>query len=207
MRTISHNIYKFNELCPEAQEKAIEAMTQCIGSLRAESDSCEYRETLKKIEEVFDIKVEKWNVGYPGTFCRWEFTTNRWDDVARSGPKYLLRYVNAVKPHIESGRYYSTLCRFTDGKYRFKKRCSKVLHSNYYTLTGTWCDAAVDEALRTACDQARRGCCLEDFISDMLSNFFHCWEGDIDSAYSEEYVREELEANEYEFYADGRLFS
>lgn len=207
MRTVNYDVYKFDELCPEAQQKAIEEMTQSIGSLRAENDSDEYRGTLKKIEEVFDIKVEKWNVGYPGTFCRWEFTTNRWDDVARSGSKYLLRYVNAVKPYLKSRRYYSTGVRFSDGKYRFKKRQSRVLHSDYYTLTGTWCDHAVDEAMRTAYDQARRGCCLEDFISDMLSNFFHCWEEDIDSAYSEEYVREELEANEYEFYADGRLFS
>lgn len=207
MRTVSYDVYKFSELCPEAQQKAIEKMTESIGSLRADDDSDEYRETLKKIEEVFDIKVEKWNVGYPGTFCHWEFTTNRWDDVARSGSKYLLRYVNAVKPYLDSMRYYSTGCKFTDGKYRFKKRRSRILHSDYYTLTGTWCDESVDMALRDAYDMARRGCCLEDFISDMLSRFFHCWEEDIDFAYSEEYVREELEANEYEFYADGCPFS
>ena len=206
MRTISYDLYTFGELCPKAQNAAVELMTNRIGERQNEFDSDEYRATLKDIERVFEIRVVDFNVGYPGTYFRWVWTNPRWSEIQYRGTKYLYRYLNYVGECIENGKYYSKCSKTGPGHY--KCRTSKVLTQDNYTLSGVWCDHAVDQAMQSAYEQARRGCDIEDFVQNMLADFFRYWQEDLDYAYSDEFVREELsERDEFEFLADGRPFS
>lgn len=201
MRTVNFNVYKFDELGAEAQEKAVELMAGSIGKWHNEFDSDEYRSTLKDIERVFEIKVEKYN----GTYFQWVWTNPRWGEIQYRGTKYLYRYLDYVGECIENGKYYSKCSKTGPGHY--KCRTSKVLAQDYYTMSGVWCDHAVNHAMQTAYEQARRGCDIGDFVENMLSDFFRYWQDDLDYAYSDEFVREELLENDYEFYEDGRPYN
>ena len=71
-------------------------------------------------------------------------------------------------------------------------------------LTGCYCDWGVDDAMNKCYDFIRKGWTIRDFIEDMLNGFFNYWYEDRSRDAEDDEVEEFLEANEYEFYKDGR---
>ena len=73
MKTITTNIYLFNELCEKAQRKAWEKSSLDFSDDRGQ----EFRDTLSAFENIFDVKVYHYEIGsflYKPTF---EFETLR----------------------------------------------------------------------------------------------------------------------------------
>lgn len=216
MRTITHQLYKFEELEALEQRRAIDEMRESIAIGSDECDCSEYRTAILKIEEAFGIKVydydyqsfsRRWGYGF-----KFKFTEQRWDTIAdKRDRRILLRYFNAVDDRIrkEEGRYYSTPGKYVDGMFTYKSRHSKVLFYPYnYCLTGTWCTEAVDDALNDFADFYRKGITrtIREFVTEMLDEFFGNWKEDIEYHWSDDYIRYELEQSEYEFYEDGKVY-
>ena len=130
MRTIVHQIFRYDELSEQAQKVAIESMRDENSSVRIESDSEEYRNTLDKIEHIFGVKVYDWSVDEYNFYFRFDFTNI--DEDTENEPRLLLRYLNTnVLPCIDNKkRYYSKTARVS--------RKSRILCNNSYEycLTG-----------------------------------------------------------------------
>lgn len=209
MKQITLNIFKFNELSAEAKKTAINNTRESISSSRDECDCSDYSSTLKRIEDVFGIKVN-YDVSCCGHSFRFSIEDERWDNMADE-PRFLLRYLNAVAlPGTAKGNYYSTTGHYINGKYHYKHRYSKVLFSERSCcLTGCWCDNGIDDAVNAAYDAVRKGWTIRIFIEDALSRFFKLWEDDLYYDWSDECVEEELTEGyrEREFLENGKEFT
>lgn len=201
MREINFKVYSYDELSDEAKRVAIEKSRQSVGDILSEYDSDDYRATLKKIEQIFGIEVNRWEVGLCSRpwfeFSFDDFHYNEGEDCG----DLLLRYLNReVLPHVNNFKYYS--------KGRNCKRSKVVLdrYGYFYCLTGCWCDNAVGDALNNMWGSIRRGCSCYDFVSNMLHDFFHDWQRDMEAAYEDDYVAEHISENGDEFYEDGTPF-
>lgn len=186
MRTIKTDLYLYDEL--------------------NETDDDAYRNTLERIEEVFQIDVYNWNTDYLA--YRYRFTNERWSDHGED-PKMLVRYLNYVSDDIFKGRYFSTDGRYENGKYHYSCRYSKVLSdADEWPLTGVWCDEAVTKAIKDTAKYIRAGWTIRDFLDSMLSSFFYQWYTDYSNNRSDENVEDYLEGNSRcEFLADGTRYN
>lgn len=201
MREINIKVYSYDELSDEAKRVAIEKSRQSVGDICSESNSDNYRTTLNKIEQIFGIEVNRWEVG----LCSrpwFDFSFNDFHyDEGEGCEEFLMRYLNReILPHVNNFKYYT--------KGRNGKR-SKVVLDPYgysYCLTGCWCDIAVDDALNNMWDAVRRRDSCYDFVNNMLHEFFHNWQRDMEAVYEDDYVAEYISENEYEFYEDGTPF-
>ena len=200
MRTIERQIFRYDELSEQAKQVAIESMKEEISSVRTESDSYEYRNTLEKIENIFGVKVYNWEVNEYNPYFRFEFTNIEED--TENEPRLLLRYLNTnVLPYIDNKkRYYSKTARAS--------RKSRILcnKSFDYCLTGCWCDDAVDNALNNINQSVKNHLNVREFVENLLEGFFKQWQNDFEYACSDEFIAEEIEANDYEFYENGKPY-
>ena len=201
MRTIERKIYRYDELSEQAQKVAIEFMRDEISSVRTESESYEYRNTLEMIERIFRVKIYDWSVNEYNSYFRFDFVGI--DEDMENEPRLLLRYLNTnVLPCIDNKkRYYSKTARAS--------RKSRILSNKSYDycLTGCWCDDAVDNALNNINQSVKNHLNVREFVKSILEGFFEQWQNDCEYAYSDECIAEEIEANDYEFYENGKPYT
>lgn len=212
MKTITLNIYQYDELSDAAKKKAVENMRETIGSMLCDFDADDYRSALEGIEKIFEIKVYDWNVGYPGTYSRWRFNENsRFSDLS-DNPRFLVRYLDEVERYCRKGRFYSSsfhkvpVDKEHPAGLAYTKRYSKVMFERNYCLTGTWTSAVVDDYMEKRWDYVRKHRTIKDFIDDMLYDFFKQWERDQEYNYDDEKIEETILANTYEFTEDGTRY-
>ena len=200
MRTIEHQIYRYDELSEQAQQVATESMRDSIADMRIESESDEYRNTLEMIEQIFRVNVYDWHVNEYNSYFRFDFVGI--DEDVENEPRLLLRYLNTnVLPCIDNKkRYYSKTARVSR---RSRILCNK---SYDYCLTGCWCDDAVDNALNNINKSVKNKFNAREFVRSMLEGFFEQWRNDYEYAYSDECIAEKIEVNDYEFYENGEPY-
>ena len=200
MRTIEQHIFHYDELSDQAQNVAIESMRDKISNARLDSDSVDYYNTLNKIEHIFGVRVYDWNVNEYNPYFRFEFTNIEED--TENEPRLLLRYLNTnVLPYIDNKkRYYSKTAK--------ESRRSRILYNNSYEycLTGCWCDDAVDNALNNINQSVKNKLNAREFVESILEGFFEQWRKDYEYAISDECIAEDIEANDYEFFENGKPY-
>lgn len=204
MRTIETKIYQYDELSSEAKANAIDSLRNMLSENRIDAEAYDYRNTLKKIEEIFGIKVRDWSVnGYSPTYFRFYFVNL--DEDIENEPKFLLRYLNRfILPCIDCRKTY-----YAKNYYKsHKKRKSRIISYPKYNfcITGAWTDWTVDNALNNIKESIMRGKSAREFVSDMLDNFFKQWNKDCEYAYSDESIEEEILNGGYEFLENGKPY-
>ena len=206
MRTIKTDLYLYDELNETAKKKAIEQCREYVAGICNETDDDAYRNTLERIEEVFQIDVYGWDTDYLA--YRYRFTNERWSDHGED-PKMLVRYLNCVSDNLFKGRYYSKLTRLGNGKFKHSCRHSKILpDANNCTLTGMWCDWAVMNAMKESAKYIHAAWTICDFLDAMLTDFFCRWYENYNINASDENVGEYLEDYSLcEFMADGTRYN
>lgn len=206
MRTIKTDLYLYDELNETAKKKAIEQCREYVAEICNEQDNDAYRNTLERIEEVFEIDVYDWSTDYLS--YRYRFKNERWGDNDED-PKMLVRYLNHVSDDLFKGRYYSTDGRYENGKYKYSYGYSKVLFdADEWSLTGMWCDEVVTKAMKDTAKYIRAGWTIRDFLDSMLSSFFYQWYTNYDANRSDGNVEDYLEGNNTcEFLADGTRYN
>ena len=204
MRTIETKVYHYDELSSEAKANAINSLRDRLSENRIDAEAYDYRNTLKKIEEIFGIKVRDWSVnGYSPTYFRFYFVNL--DEDIENEPKFLLRYLNRyVLPCIDCRKTYYAKNHYEN----HKKRKSRILSYPEYSccITGAWTDWAVDDALNNIKESIMQDKSAREFVSDMLDNFFKQWNKDCEYAYSDESIEDEIVNNEYEFLENGKPY-
>ena len=212
MREINFKVYHYDELSDDAKKKAVDEMRETIGSMLCDFDADDYRSALKEIEKIFEIKVYDWSVGYPGTYSRWRFNgSSRFYEMS-DNPRFLVRYLDEVERYCRKGRFYSSPFRPCPKSeehptgFTYTKRYSKVMFERNYCLTGTWTSAVVDDYMQKRWEYVRKHRTIEDFIDDMLYDFFKQWERDQEANYDDEAIEETILGNDYEFTEDGERY-
>ena len=200
MRTIENKIFRYDELNEQAQKVAISFMKDEISSVKTESDSYEYRNTLDKIEQIFRVKVYDWGIDEYNFHFRFDFVGI--DEDIETEPRLLLRYLNNnVLPCIDNRkRYYTRGCSAS--------RRSKIMFENEYDccISGTWTDSAIDDALNNIKRSLKKHLNAREFVESILEGFFEQWRNDYEYNCSDECIAEEIETNDYEFHENGKPY-
>lgn len=200
MRTIENKIFRYDELNEQAQKVAISFMKDEISSVKTESDSYEYRNTLDKIEQIFRVKVYDWGIDEYNFHFRFDFVGI--DEDIETEPRLLLRYLNNnVLPCIDNRkRYYTRECRAS--------RRSRIMFENEYDccISGTWTDSAIDDALNNIKRSLKKHLNAREFVESILEGFFEQWRNDYEYNCSDECIAEEIETNDYEFHENGKPY-
>lgn len=200
MRTIERKIYRYDELSEQAKQVAIDSLRDRISGTRIDSDSADYRNTLEMIEQIFRVNVYDWHVDEYNSYFRFDFVGI--DEDIENEPRLLLRYLNNnVLPCIDNRkRYYKRGCSAS--------RRSKIMFENkyYYCITGTWTDSAIDDALNNIKRSLKKHLNAREFVKGILEGFFEQWRNDCEYAISDECIAEDIEANDYEFYENGKPY-
>ena len=201
MREITVNLYRFDELTPEAQENA---MRQDDGGCMASAYSSDYQATLLEFENVFGCSITNYSVNGVG----YDYEYDPGEDVQFSDPIRFARYIwNRYADDICKGKHFS-LCRYENGEFKYKSRRSNIRPVfDGCPLTGFCAD---DDILRPVVDclhYRRFYTDIRQMLDDCLTAFFHSWSADIGYTETPEYFAEYAEANDIEFYADGRWYN
>lgn len=198
MRTITKNIYTYEELSQDAKKKAIDSVRQEIGGMLNDNDNSEYNVALGDIEDVLDIKVYRWEVG---AYCQPYFKfrlASAWQGMD-DNPRFLLRYLRTISERIIKGRYYS--------KNRRSRHSHVLMDEEACNISGTWCDCAIEKTLKNRYSYVARKCSIHEFLEDMLAGFFNNWQSDLEYAYEDECIEGMIMANEYEFTENGEEYT
>jgi hypothetical protein len=158
MRTVTVNLFRFDELSPQAQDSAIEKLRGC--DLFHWGD--EWRASFQAFCDYFGVTLIEWSVGDDG--CPWR-TFSVSNENFRG-----MRLRDFDRDHMPTG--FSGDCSFWYAFYDTFKETGDAKAAFY-----TGIDAGMDD-----------------------------WDRDIAHAYSDEGIREFIEANEYDFTEDGQLY-
>jgi hypothetical protein len=171
--------YKFDEL-PEATQ------TKIIDNWRTNDTffwADEWRDSLNAFADHAPLRIRDWSVGYPGTFLHYEV-----DDDAYGGDGIgQMEGVRAWKWLMNNG--WGALANPGQGK-----SCP---------FTGYCGDESLLDPIREALANPAGIWGLRDLFRQCFDRWAKDFEADIDHWHSAECIREEIEANGYEFYDDG----
>lgn len=226
MKTITLQLYSFDELSENVQKQIIEnerwnIMEQCMSDF-----SSDYKKSLKEFEKLTNTKATNWQVDYCGYHvnslynnnpiygCPIDYDKNIYAENLYG--KLLFRYINnTIMPYITKGEYYSTPGKFINGKIKYKDRHSQVIldYKDNCPLTGMCYDYYL---LKPIIDYYDSWCnyptdfSLKDLIDQCYKDFFKCWHEEYEYwADNEDAIREELHNNQYEnrlYHKNGKVY-
>ena len=200
--TLEAIAFRYEELSEEAKQKAYLAW---LASQDQSLCSDEFRETLSKFEEIFPVKVCDWEVdGY--TF-RHRFVIAGDDGIESvSGIRLAIYLWNNYARCITKGKYYSKT--ISTSPFQYISRHSKVITSmEDCPLTGVCWDYEILQPIIDCLTYRKIYNDAEELFQDCLDNFFSAWQGQLEYESSQEFFEEEVEANDWQYNADGSPFS
>lgn len=177
-RAVEITVYKFDELDASTQERVINNWRD--GEQFFWTD--EWEQSLDAFAKLAPLTVRNWEIGYRSNGVTFDMDQddNYGDGIAE------LSGVRAWKWLVNNG-------------------WAKLAAGQDAPFTGYCGDEDLLDAIRDALANPAAITSLRDVFSDALYNWTKAFERDIDRWYSAEAIGEEIDANEYEFYADGTI--
>lgn len=194
MRTESVNVFTFEELSDRAKESARDWWRE-LATEPAWAD--EWRTSLTAFCNATGIEARDWDIGYPGTYIRYEFPYHITEDVMNlTGIRLRTWLINNWLPHFRKGKYLG----WVNGR-AVHSKCQ--LTYDDCPLTGYCGDMALIQPLLdfVAKPDDRD---LDSLITCCLYGWAHEYEADIEAQQADEYIDDCLIANEYEFTENGQ---
>ena len=177
-RVLEITVYTFDELDADVQQNVISRWRDG-DHFHWES---EWRDSLDAFAKLAPLTVRNWEVGYGGTFVTFNMDEddNYGDGIAdMSG-------VRAWKWLVNNG-------------------WAKLAAGQDCPFTGYCGDETLLDAIRKALANPAAITSLRDVFNDALQSWAWAFESDINHWHNEEAIREDIEANGYEFNANGTL--
>jgi hypothetical protein len=201
MRIEEVKVYTVDELSESAKEKAYYKWHENHEYFWASDNE----KTLKAFEEVFPVSVTSWEYDTCTYHVRFEFEDDLLlgyeseIDMAELSGLRLAKYLyNNYEHTLFKGKFY-----FKNGKSRHSKL---LFEKNNCNLTGYYMDCEIMQPiydfLKNPCEHTT----FTDLMKECLDNWGAMCVKDFDCSLSMEAFIESSEANDYEFYEDGRLF-
>ena len=217
-RTVRFKVYKFHELSDKAKKKACDHYR--------EKDyepfwSTVNRKSMEAFADIFPIKVTNWSYGDRGEGVDFHFTAD--DEIEELSGQRLATYLwNNYKNEIYSKKYYHI--EMTDHKIKHNRVVSKEItigpnkgkfSNSYYSaitiekyncpLTGYCMDnELLDEVWKFLDKPDSRN--FKSLLEDCFDAWIKSCNADIEYQNSDEYIGNNLVANNYEFKYDGTKF-
>ena len=218
MKEITIKLYTFDELSDEAKKRAHETFLSTGNYWCASSDATA---TIKKVEELFGIKLSDWEIGsscprYPTV----TFQDNRWHDEALDlkGNRARAYLWNNFGKVLLTGRYYS---KWRGTKYAHSRLFFDRVYDGACPLTGVCfgCDAL--DPLACFCFgvvwngekrvpsgrslRADNAVTVKSVIQDCVYSMFKAFNADCEASESMDYFAELCEGNGWTFEEDGTM--
>jgi hypothetical protein len=211
MRTIEEHIFTVKELSDKSKEKAYQKWLQ-----RYEYPWCsENLDSLKAFCEIFPVNVKDYAYGESGReYVKSEFQPIRiashycyYEDYEEMSGQRLATYIwNNYRKELYMGRYYSKGVQYkADGSRTLKNRRSKIMLVTDCVLTGY----SVDNAILGPIYEFMRkpdNTTFPELLDKCLNAWTKSCSEDIEAATTMEAFEEDAEANNWEFYMDGRMY-
>lgn len=208
MRTVRTKIYKFNELSEKVKQEVIEKWRNKI----------DYDPSFEEIEESVKAVIELFNLK----------TGRTWDDIRTSHIndsilelkgvrlyKYLIsnyyddlfkpKYIGSKDRDIRGKQFIFEVNKNREGN-AYTLIYSKLFKDNCCPLTGVCYDMDILQPVYDFLKKPNENTTFDDLIRDIEGAITKCYRNNEDWINSDEYITEEIEANEYEFTQDGKQY-
>lgn len=214
MKTINLILYTFDELSKEVQKQIIDRERWNVMEQCACSYGTDYHNSLDKFEELMDIFVPNWKVGYDGYYCHVKIDVKYayYETVLLEhlSGKLLVRYLqNNILPSLMVPKHYYAYKRVND-KSILKSRASRIIKVCDCPLTGTCYDMYLIDPILKYIQNPTPQTTYEDLIDECVESFFKEWHKEYQYwADNEDFIREELHNNQYEdrlYYKNGQVY-
>lgn len=221
MRTQEITIYTFQELTPEAQQRAIDKYRNNSYETFC---SDEYNDTLKTFVNAFPVKVGKWQVDPWGhSYCDMESTAS--DEINDlSGLrmfKYLVnnfgetlykrKYIGSLKITEQARKFHRMMKskQLTHGPNRGKFYAS--VYSNCQTeqncnLTGVYSDESILKPLYDFLQAPNKNTTFADLMEECGNAWAAAFSESMEHETSDEFISDVLINNDYEYTEEGDLY-
>jgi len=199
MRTKQIALYQFSELSDDAQQTAIDNWRNS-GCEYAWSD--EWRDSLKAFADAIGARIKDYSISpYGYTQIDHEWVNSDWCYLdtnpaeTMAGLRLRTWLVNNWLPLFQSKKVY---------RKGANSRKSRILFNaapDY--LTGYCGDMALLQPILGFIAKPNEQTSLNDLLADCFQTFAYAWRDDMEYQDSDEYIRECIECNEYEFLNSG----
>lgn len=201
MKTITKifNVYKFDELSKRAQEKAIVDFRNDFLI-----DDSDMENTIKEIAKMMNCEYEIWSSD--GIKHYVDFISEDDVDDLRGKRAYAFIVNNFLLPCAKPKTYYKDNIIYCDGR-KNKSRKSKIFFGwDDCPFTGYIGDCCFIEAWRKYKKQFDSNSTVGEFIRFVTDCLQDDLTNEYEYYYSNEYIAEILEINNYDFLEDGTLY-
>ena len=218
MKEITIKLYAFDELSDEAKKRAHETFLSTGDYWSASGDATA---TIKKVEELFGIKLSDWEIGsYRPHYPTVTFQDNRWHDDALDlkGNRARAYLWNNFGKVFLTGRYYS---KWHGTKYAHSRFFFDRVYDGTCPLTGVCFDCDALDPLAYFCfgvawngeKRVPSGRSLRDdnavtvksVIQDCVYSLFKALNADCEASETMDYFAELCEGNGWTFEEDGTM--
>lgn len=218
MKEITIKLYTFDELSDEAKKRAHKTFLYTGDCWGASSDATA---TIKKVEELFGIKLSDWEVNsYNPRYPTVTFQDSRWhdDELNLNGNRARAYLWNNFGKVLLTGRYYS---KWHGTKYEHSRLFFDRVYDGTCPLTGVCfdCDALNPLAYfcfgvvwngekRVPSDRSLRAdnaVTVKSVIQDCVYSLFKAFNADCEASESMDYFAELCEGNGWTFEEDGTM--
>lgn len=201
MRTIRTKIYKFSELSKAAKQKAIEWWkdTETFDYIYEEAF-----ESLKAFSDIFAIKIQDYDFNEP---YRSRYTFEADDNILElSGVRLRTYLLNNYYNTLFERKHYGEYKKRENGKYKYDRYSKCQYQPTCCPFTGVCYDEDLLDPIRNFISRPSTKEDFKDLLEDCLSSLNKSLENEIEARCEDENVIETIEANEYEFKADGTRY-
>lgn len=205
MKTISVNLYTFNELSEEVQQEIINKNRYDLQNIQMTYTNKDYLKSLEEFANICKFKVTRFEVNSND----YDYNIRIYDDYDDDCNDYigeeLLRYLNnRVLPYLYKGNYYFKWIS-DNPPHKLIKRYSKVLFNSDCVLTGVYCDNYLTDILLKNVRNYKT-LTYEKLIEICLNNFFKHWKDEFAYYESNEAIKEILIEQEQYYLENGTEF-
>lgn len=200
MRTITKNIYTFNELSNEAKENAIENYRSNMEFVWQD----DIINTIVAIAKAIYCDYDYYS--YDGITYNVSFTPNIYDGGLKGKRAWAYIENNYITPYEKPKTYYLNHFLYCDGRKNWSRKSRINRSIENCMFTGYCADYCYYEAWRNWKKNFNNNSTVEDFIEDVADRLSKEWSADNEWQYSDEGIIEILVNCEYEFYEDGEVY-
>lgn len=211
MKTVTVDIYEFNELQNEAQNRVVERNRDMIIQDQLNIDNFDYRKSLDEFESTFGIKARYNLYGF-------RFEYNPFPDIEPEDCKgrLLWRWLNKKREDmVHRKKYYGWETASGRGKrpQDTKERMSRISYwlgggvCGDLSLTGVYSDYALLKPIDEWMAHPDKDTSAYDLMERCIADFRYDWDSN-DEGYDDDYVHEVLsECDENYYYEDGTRYN
>lgn len=195
MRTVTINLFSFDELSESAKQKALNHFREN----NYYSDFSDMVNTIEKIAEKCNFHCEWLNNNEIDYYIEDYY----WEEIENLKGKRAFAYVmnNYISPNMINKTYR------LKNNYYSKSRKSKLFKTiNDCCFTGYAVDCCFFEAFKEWKNKFNNNTTVGEFIILLSKKLNKEWEAEIDYVNSDEFIEEVMTYNGYEFLEDGTLY-